>query len=69
MPRVVGDAVQAALQALASNHFQVATSAAGVAIEAAVRTVDPGARLLTAEQAAPSARESRAGATMVLTCA
>lgn len=49
--QVVGDAVQAALQALTSNHFLVATSAAGSAIEAAVRTVDSGARLLTAEQA------------------
>jgi C-terminal peptidase prc len=58
--QVVGDAVQAALQALASNHFQVATSAAGVAIEAAVRTVDPGARLLTAEQAA-HLREEQGG--------
>lgn len=58
--QVVGDAVQAALQALASNHFQVATSAAGVAIEAAVRTVDPGARLLTDDQAA-HLREEQGG--------
>ena len=43
--------VEAALRQLDRAHFPVEASAAGVAIEAAVRTVDPGARLLTEAQA------------------
>lgn len=45
--------VEAALQALAKGNFSLDPGAAsGAAIEAAVRTLDPAARLLSAEQAA-----------------
>lgn len=56
----VGDEVISALAALDERHFAVDAGAAGAAIEAAVRTLDPGARLLNKAQAA-HLRQERSG--------
>lgn len=58
--RMIAAEMESALAALADRHFTVDAGAAGPALEAAIRTLDPGARLMGAAEA-QHLREERSG--------